>query len=239
METPTKSKQYKNKKQKKRLKPLQIKALEAMIELYGDTKIELDYESDFQLLIAVILSAQTTDKQVNKVTPALFAKVREPEDMKKISLEEIENHIQYINFFRNKSRFVKETGILLADKYGGKIPNNLQEMQKLPGVGIKTAKVVLSVLYDMPYIGVDTHIHRVANRMKIVKTKTPEQTDKILDALLPIDLKKRIHHPMVLFGRYHCQAKNPACKDWTEKGIINYISSLGDSARPTPKKKKK
>lgn len=117
---------------KKRLSAIQKKALEKIIELYKNTKIELDYETDFQLLVAVILSAQTTDKQVNKVTPSLFTKVREPEDMKHISLKEIENHIQYINFFRNKARFIKETGILLADKYDGKIPNDLAKIQELP-----------------------------------------------------------------------------------------------------------
>lgn len=134
---PTKIHLFQSKNQttnmsKKRLSAIQKKALEKIIELYKNTKIELDYETDFQLLVAVILSAQTTDKQVNKVTPSLFTKVREPEDMKHISLKEIENHIQYINFFRNKARFIKETGILLADKYDGKIPNDLAKIQELP-----------------------------------------------------------------------------------------------------------
>lgn len=123
-----------------------------MIRLYGGKKIELDYETPFQLLCAVILSAQTTDKQVNRITPPFFAKVREAKDVMNISLEEIEEMLKYVNFFRNKSRFIKETGKILATEYGGIIPNDLTLLQTLPGIGIKTAKVVLSVLYDMPYV---------------------------------------------------------------------------------------
>lgn len=134
------------------------------ISQHGGQKIELDYETPFQLLCAVILSAQTTDKQVNKVTPPLFAKIREAKDMFAISLEEIEQYLQYINFFRNKSRFIWQTGQILAEKYSGNIPNDITILQTLPGVGVKTAKVVLGVLYDASFVGVDTHIHRVLNR---------------------------------------------------------------------------
>lgn len=120
--------------------------------IYGGEKIELDYETEFQLLCAVILSAQTTDKQVNKITPPFFEKVKTAKDVEKLSLEEIEEHLKYVNFFRNKSKFIKETGTILAREYNGVIPNNLELIQTFPGIGIKTAKVVLSVLYDMPYV---------------------------------------------------------------------------------------
>lgn len=189
------------------------KAFDIIDSEYGWRKIELDYETPFQLLCAVILSAQTTDKQVNKVTPPLFEKVREPEDMKNISLEEIENFLQYINFFRNKSRFIRETGIILADNYNSQIPNDLKILTTLPGVGIKTAKVVLNVLYDESFVAVDTHIHRVANRIWLVSTNSPLETDKELDKILPTEIKKKIHHPLVLFGRYHCMARKPKCKN--------------------------
>lgn len=189
------------------------KAFDIIDSEYGWRKIELDYETPFQLLCAVILSAQTTDKQVNKVTPPLFEKVREPEDMKNISLEEIENFLQYINFFRNKSRFIRETGIILADNYNSQIPNNLKILTTLPWVGIKTAKVVLNVLYDESFVAVDTHIHRVANRIWLVSTNSPLETDKELDKILPTEIKKKIHHPLVLFGRYHCIARKPKCKN--------------------------
>lgn len=189
------------------------KAFDIIDSEYGWRKIELDYETPFQLLCAVILSAQTTDKQVNKVTPPLFEKVREPEDMKNISLEEIENFLQYINFFRNKSRFIRETGIILADNYNSQIPNDLKILTTLPWVGIKTAKVVLNVLYDESFVAVDTHIHRVANRIWLVSTNSPLETDKELDKILPTEIKKKIHHPLVLFGRYHCIARKPKCKN--------------------------
>ena len=126
--------------------------IRTIYELYGGNKIELDYETPFQLLSAVILSAQTTDKQVNKITPPFFAKVRQPKDVIPIPLEEIENDLKYVNFFRNKSRFIKMTGTLLAEKYDGVIPNDLALIQTFPGIGIKTAKVVLSVLYNMAYV---------------------------------------------------------------------------------------
>lgn len=133
--------------------------------LFGGKKIELDYETPFQLLCAVILSAQATDRGVNRATPKLFGKVRIPEDMKHVSLEEVTEAIQSINYFRNKAKYIWKTGQIIAEKFDGEIPNDLKMIQTLPGVGIKTAKVVLSVLYDRPFVGVDTHIHRVCNRL--------------------------------------------------------------------------
>lgn len=178
---------------------IQKQSIETIIQLYGGKKIELDYSTPFQLLCAVILSAQTTDKQVNKVTPPFFARVHEASDVINLSLEEIEEYFKYVNFFRNKSRYIKLTGEKIAREQHGLIPNNLNLLQTFPGIGIKTAKVVLSVLYDMPYVGVDTHIHRVMNRLGIVHTKTPEQTDKMIDELFDVETKKRMHHPTVLF----------------------------------------
>lgn len=185
--------------------------LEPIIQKYSGQKIELDYETPFQLLCAVILSAQTTDKQVNRITPPFFTRVREARDVINMPIEEIEEHLKYVNFFRNKSRFIKETGTILATYYEWVIPNDLKLMQTFPGIGIKTAKVVLSVLYDMPYVWVDTHIHRVMNRLGVVDTKTPEQTDKKLDEVFETKTKRIIHHPLVLFGRYHCIARKPKC----------------------------
>lgn len=186
--------------------------VEIIESLYWGRKIELDYETPFQLLCAVILSAQTTDKQVNKITPHFFAKVRFSKDVVAIPLEEIEEQLKYVNFFRNKSRFIKETWIILTEKHNGIIPNDLKWIQNFPGVGIKTAKVVLSVLYNMPYVGVDTHIHRVLNRIGIVKTKTPEETDRKIDVLFDDTIKQKMHHPLVLFGRYLCIARKPKCE---------------------------
>lgn len=199
--------------------------IQEIIRLYGGKKIELDYSTPFQLLCAVILSAQTTDKQVNKVTPPFFAKVREAKDIIDISLEEIESDLKYVNFFRNKSRYIKETGTRLANEYHGIIPNDLKLLQTFPGIGIKTAKVTLSVLYDMPYIGVDTHIHRVLNRIGIVTTKTPEQTDREVDAFFTKTQKQIFHHPCVLFGRYTCIARNPKCETCSIKKWCAYYKA--------------
>jgi endonuclease-3 len=193
--------------------------------LYGGKKIELDYETPFQLLIAVILSAQTTDKQVNKITPPFFAKVRESSDVIHIPLDEIENDLKYVNFFRNKSRFIKETGTILAEKYGGTLPNDLKLIQTFPGIGIKTAKVVLAVLYDMPYVGVDTHIHRVMNRIGIVHTKTPNETDRAIEKIFSVEEKRILHHPFVLFGRYQCTARNPKCSSCPLQKKCAYFTS--------------
>ncbi len=187
--------------------------LDPIIQEYGGKKIELDYDTPFQLLIAVILSAQTTDKQVNKITPPFFQIVHEALDIIDIPIDTIMEHLKYVNFFRNKSRYIKETGTILANQYDGIIPDDLKLIQTFPWIGIKTAKVILAVLYDRPYVWVDTHIHRVMNRLGIVDTKTPEQTDKEIEELFDINMKKRLHHPLVLFWRYHCMARNPKCEN--------------------------
>ena len=176
--------------------------------------------------MAVILSAQTTDKQVNRITPPFFKKVREPKDVVHMDLDEIMSDLKYVNFFRNKSRFIKETGTILASKYDGNIPDDLVLLQTFPGIGIKTAKVVLSVLYDRPYVGVDTHIHRVMNRIGIVKTNTPEQTDKEIEKIFDTDTKRKLHHPLVLFGRYHCTARNPKCESCKLQKNCNFYKNL-------------
>lgn len=126
--------------------------IQTVYMLYGGKKIELNYETPFQLLCAIILSAQTTDKQVNRITPPFFKKVREPSDTLSLSQSEIENDLRYVNFYKNKSRFIKQTGEILAKKYNGIIPNDIDLILSFPGIGIKTAKVLLSVLYDMPYV---------------------------------------------------------------------------------------
>ncbi len=189
--------------------------LESIIQEYGGKKIELDYHTSFQLLIAVILSAQTTDKQVNKITPPFFQIVHEASDIVDMPIDTIMGHLKYVNFFRNKSRYIKETGTILANQYNGIIPDDLTLIQSFPWIGIKTAKVILAVLYDRPYVGVDTHIHRVMNRLWIMETKTPEQTDKEIEKIFDTETKKKLHHPLVLFGRYHCTARAPKCESCT------------------------
>ena len=195
--------------------------LQSIYEIYPEKTIELDFETPFQLLVAVMLSAQMTDKGVNKSTKKLFEIVKTPTDLLSIEPEKVEIILRSVNYYRVKTRHVFETAKKLLSDYDGEIPNSLTEIQTLPGVGIKTAKVVLAHLYDAPHIGVDTHIHRVMNRMGIVKTKTPAETDKKLEKLLTDEQKKTMHHAIVLFGRYICTAKKCRCsetplKEWCQ-----------------------
>jgi len=190
-----------------------------------DLKTELNYETPFQLMMAVILSAQTTDKQVNRITPPLFARIQEPKDVLEVSLDEIESHVRYVNYYRNKAKFIKQSGEVLAKKFNGIIPDDLDLLRSLPGVGIKTAKVILSVLYDAPFVAVDTHVHRVANRIGLTKTNMPEQTDKALDKVFTTEQKKKAHHAMVLFGRYFCMARHPKCVVCTLKNHCRHYLS--------------
>lgn len=199
---------------------------EKIYSLYPDTKTELNYSTSFQLLIAVIMSAQTTDKQVNITTKDFFEKVKIPKDLVSWKLEDIEKYFKSLNYYKTKSKSILETAKLLIKDYKSIIPNDLEEIQKLPWVGIKTAKVVLGVLFDSPYIWVDTHVHRVCNRIWICKTKIPEETDKFLEKNVSIKLKKKIHHSLVLFGRYNCLARNPKCDVCIIKNTCNFIENI-------------
>lgn len=182
---------------------------EYLKELYPDPKTELEYSTDFQLLVAVILSAQTTDKQVNKVTQSLFKEIKEPKDVLLMGISNLKKAVSSVNYFNSKSKYIYETARKLIEIW--KIPHDLIQIQKLPGVGIKTAKVILHVLYDMPLIAVDTHVHRVCNRLGLVKTKEPEKTSELLEKIVPNDYKSIAHHSLILFGRYLCKARNPLC----------------------------
>lgn len=201
----------KNKTSRLRTKAERGQILQAIYELYPEKTIELDFQTPFQLLIAVMLSAQMTDRGVNKATKKLFEKVKNPSDLLQLEAKEVETMLRSINYYKVKTRHIFETAKKLIENYSEKIPDSLGEIQKLPGVGIKTAKVVLSHLYDAPFIGVDTHIHRVMNRMAIVKTKTPAETDKKLEKLLTDVQKRTMHHAIVLFGRYVCTARKCSC----------------------------
>jgi len=198
---------------KLRTKSERDEILQSIFNLYPTKTIELDFETPFQLLAAVILSAQMTDKGVNKATKKLFEIVKTPADLLKFKPEKVEIILRGVNYYRVKTKHLFLTAEKLVHEHGGKIPHTLETIRTLPWVGIKTAKVVLSHLYDMPFIGVDTHIHRVMNRMSIVKTKTPEETDKKLEKLLSEDQKRTMHHAIVLFWRYICTAKKCKCSE--------------------------
>lgn len=203
--------------------------LDKIYSIFPNTKTELDYSTPFQLVIAVIMSAQTTDKQVNKINSNFFQKIKTPEDVYKLSLQSIENKLTSLNYYKNKSKYIKQTWDKLYLEYNSKIPNDINVLRIFPGIWIKTAKVILWVLYDAPYVAVDTHVHRVTNRIWIVKTKTPEQTDKVLDKILNTEQKKKIHHSLVLFWRYLCRAKKPSCDKCTLNKDCNYFKKIKKS----------
>lgn len=199
---------------------------EILFKMYPENKTELKYENPYQLLIAVMMSAQTTDKQVNKVNEKFFKVVKKPEDAINLWVDKIKEYIKSIWFFNTKAKNIYETSKILKEKYNWKIPKSLEELIKLPWVGIKTAKVVSAILYNAPYLPVDTHVHRVLNRLWIVNTKTPQQTDKKAAEILDKDATIKLHHSLIFFGRYHCTAKKAKCKSCPLKNICKYFKEI-------------
>ncbi len=177
------------------------------------TKTELIYTNHFELLIAVMLTAQTTDKIVNQITPSLFKKYPTPESLILCGETRLKNLIKKIGLAPTKSKNIIRTCHLLLKNYQGKIPNTREELEKLPGVGRKTANVVLNEAFDIPTIAVDTHVFRVANRTGLAKGKNVLETEKKLLEITPNKWKKDAHHYLILHGRYVCKAKNFHCSD--------------------------
>ena len=195
---------------------------ETLFKMYPENKTELKYENPYQLLIAVLMSAQTTDKQVNKANEKFFQVVKKPEDAIKLGIDKIKQYIKTIGFFNTKAKNIYLTSKILLEKYNWEIPKTLGELTQLPGVGIKTAKVVSAILYDAPYLPVDTHVHRVLNRLGIVNTKTPLETDKKAAKVLDKDATIKLHHSLIFFGRYHCTARNPKCDECPFTSFCKY-----------------
>ena len=198
---------------------------ETLFKMYPENKTELEYWNDYQLLIAVIMSAQTTDKQVNKVNKTFFKIVKKPEDAVALWIDKIKEYIKTIWFYNTKAKNIYLTSKILLEKYNWKIPKTLEELTALPWVGIKTAKVVSAILYDASYLPVDTHVHRVLNRLWIVKTKTPLETDKQAEKVLDKDATIKLHHSLIFFWRYHCTARNPHCDDCPFTKICLYYKN--------------
>lgn len=175
---------------------------------------ELHHEDPFQLLVAVILSAQCTDKRVNMVTPALFKDFPTAEVMAEASPEVLFEYIKSISYPNNKSKHLAGMARKLRDEFGGIVPESIEELQKLPGVGRKTANVIASVIYNQPAMAVDTHVFRVAERLGLTThSKTPLQTELTLVKHIPEHLIPRAHHWLILHGRYICQARKPLCEE--------------------------
>ncbi|HEU0310578.1 MAG TPA: endonuclease III [Sphingomicrobium sp.] len=172
---------------------------------------ELEYVNPYTLLVAVALSAQATDVGVNKATRALFAKVRTPEAMLELGEEGLKQHIKTIGLFNTKARNIIAAARILVDEFGGEIPKEREKLERLPGVGRKTANVVLNVAFGQPTIAVDTHIFRVANRTGLAPGKTPLAVELMLEKRVPETFIHGAHHWLILHGRYVCKARTPEC----------------------------
>ena len=196
-------------------------------ELFPNPKCELNYTKDYELLLATMLSAQTTDKRVNSVTEILFKKYPTVKSLAKADIKDIQNIIRPIGTFHKKSQNLIEIAKKLDKDFNGKLPNNREYLESLPGVGRKTANVVLSNIFNVPCIAVDTHVSRVSKRLNIAKEKDePIQIEQKLNKIFKQeDLCKR-HHQMVLFGRYHCLARNPKCETCKLKEICKYYKNI-------------
>ena len=186
-----------------------------------EPKGELDYVNPFTLLVAVVLSAQATDIGVNKATPALFAEADTPEKMVKIGEDRIRHHIKTIGLFNSKAKNVFKLSQILIDEHNSEVPQTRDELIKLPGVGRKTANVVLSMAFGIPTIAVDTHIFRVSNRTGLAKGKNVDLVEAKLEKVVPDEFKFHAHHWMILHGRYICKARKPDC---TNCPVIEYCS---------------
>ncbi len=188
-------------------------------ELYENPKCELIYHKDYELLIAVMLSAQTTDKGVNKVTKILFSKYDNLDKLSKSNINDLKNIIRPIGNFNKKANNVIEISKKLLSDYNGIVPHTHEELESLPGVGRKTANVVLGELFNIPSFAVDTHIIRVSNRLNLVKTTNPVLIEEQLKNLFNKEEWIKIHKQLVLFGRYNCKAIKPDCLNCKLKNI--------------------
>ena len=195
---------------------------------------ELRYETPFQLLVAVILSAQCTDKRVNMTTPALFAAYPDAASMAQATPEEIFGYIHSISYPNNKSRHLAAMARKLVTDFGGEVPSDVDELQTLPGVGRKTANVIASVVFNLPALAVDTHVFRVAGRIGLTpNSKTPLQTERELVKHIPKDKIPIAHHWLILHGRYVCQARKPHCTECGLAEVCLWYSKHASKDKPS------
>lgn len=199
------------------------KILEYLDKILPEAKCELNYTNIYELMISVILSAQTTDNSVNKVTPNLFKEYSSFNDLAYAPIEKLENHLKTLGLFKIKANRIKEVSNIILEKYGGIVPNNIEELTSIKGVGRKTASVILVEYYNVQAFPVDTHVHRIAIRLEIASNK---------DSLFNVEQKlklffkdynwKKLHHQLIAFGRYYCKAKNPLCDNCELKDFCSY-----------------
>ncbi|MBL0387709.1 endonuclease III [Tumebacillus sp. ITR2] len=204
--------------------------IEHLQQLYPDANCELMYRNPFELLIAVVLSAQCTDKLVNEVTPGLFENYPTPEVMATLTQEEMENAIRRIGLFRNKAKNILETCRRLVEEQNGEVPNDYDYLVSLPGVGRKTANVVLSVAFGVPAIAVDTHVDRLSHRLGLTKATNVLDTEKDLMRKLPKEHWTFTHHALILHGRRVCAARTPKCAMCPLQDICSHFKKESKAA---------
>ena len=203
-----------------------LKIANILEKLYPETPIPLNHKDTYTLLIAVLLSAQCTDARVNKITPILFAKADNPFDMVKLSVEEIKSIIRPCGLSPRKSKAIHELSKIIIEKHQGIVPNSFEYLEELPGVGHKTASVVMAQAFGIPAFPVDTHIHRLAYRWKLTNGKNVDQTEKDLKRLYPKELWNKLHLQIIFFGREYCPARShkpetcPICKKYGRKTLF-------------------
>ena len=192
-------------------KAIKAQMLDILAYTYADTKTALQYSSPFELLIAVVLSAQCTDVRVNMITARIFPRLNTPAKILELGQEGLEEAIRDCGLFRSKAKNIMAACRILCDEYGGEVPSTFDELVKLPGVGRKTANVVLSQLFDIPAIAVDTHVFRVSNRLKLATGDTPLAVEEGLMKAIPREKWSQAHHWLIWHGRLVCKARVPAC----------------------------
>lgn len=186
---------------------------------------ELHYENPFQLLVAVILSAQCTDKRINMVTPALFEAMPTPEVMAAASIDEILSYIKSVSYPNNKARNLHGMACALVENYGSQVPDDIDDLISLPGVGRKTANVILSVVFGRAAMAVDTHVYRISERLGLTtNSRSPLQTERELTANIPQELIGKAHHWLILHGRYVCKARRPDCLNCGLASVCRYYT---------------
>lgn len=199
--------------------------------LSENPKCELEFHSNYELLVAVILSAQCTDKRVNAVTNELFKEFNTPEKMITLSQAELEKKIRACGFFRNKAKHILEASRDIVEKYNGELPADKAKLMKLSGVGEKTANVVVSLAFGIPAIAVDTHVFRVSNRLGLANADNVTKTQKDLEKNVPKDKWIKFHYSLVLHGRYVCKAIKPRCEECSLKDCCKYFKKQNKSSK--------
>lgn len=189
------------------------KIIELLKQEYPEAGTRLHFSNRLELLVAVVLSAQSTDEQVNKVTPQLFSRFNSAQELASMDVEELEELIRGVGLYKNKARHIKGLAEKIAVDYAGEVPGTFDELLTLPGVGRKTANVMLSVGFDQPGLGVDTHVKRVARRLGITSEKNSTQIEKDLKQVIPVSFWSDSHHLLIAHGRAVCQARKPRCDD--------------------------